>query len=188
MLELTSGRLSGLQLLHFASSRLRKLHLWQVAGLTNSNLLTFLVEASEGLESLMIDLINVPTKPEDEEYALDAAMPHMINLSYAEIYGNIASALAITRKPTLPNLRLPQAKAQGEISLLNVSSSVIGIDEILVIAEVASWALVTLRLDEASGRAWDTYSRNRGAGIAKERGVELRCDVTFVDYSDSESD
>lgn len=116
----------------------------------------------------------MPYISEDEEYAIDTAMPHMKNLSSVRIKGNLATVLALTRKTPKPKRHPPQMPARGTmIKLYNVSSQVIGINDILEAAKTTLWDKVYLALDDASKDAWDRKTIKQAIEIAKTRGITL---------------
>lgn len=91
------------QLLRFSSPSqptLRDLSLQLVKGLSNGDFLEFLLQVAPTLTRLSVQHCVLPCTKEDEEYAIDAAMPKMECLNSVTITGpDLASVLAIARKP-----------------------------------------------------------------------------------------
>ncbi|KAG5644232.1 hypothetical protein DXG03_008827 [Asterophora parasitica] len=103
-LALFNVKLSARQLLIFASPRyptpiLRRAKFSEVFGLTNADLLSFLTHVAPGLFILSISDCSFSRASLEEEYAVDATMPSMTSLERAILHGEIASSLAIARKP-----------------------------------------------------------------------------------------
>lgn len=96
----------------------------------------------------------------------------MVNLISLMITGDLASALALTRKPATPPGR------SSSFYLFGVSASVVGMDSITMAAELTRWDKVTLLSDHASVDAWAEDARNHACEIAKKRGIGLSCDVS----------
>jgi hypothetical protein len=160
--------ITGDQLLCFTSPArptLRSLHLDNVEGLSNNDLLNLLLHVSSTLAILSIDRCVLPRTAEDEEYAIDAAMSKMCCLSAATIRGpNLASVLAIARKPR-DNMYSQEGLVLGDNAGLDVS-------EILAALETTGWHEITMMgITSASG--WDAELAEKAHKVAADRGLGL---------------
>ncbi|KAF8076903.1 hypothetical protein FPV67DRAFT_1665142 [Lyophyllum atratum] len=103
-LTLVNGKLTASQLRFLASPShhlaptLHRARFKDVRGISNSEFLAFLTSVASTLESLSIFRCNYPRASEDEEYAIDAAMPNLALLESLDVEGDHASTLSISRK------------------------------------------------------------------------------------------
>lgn len=87
-----------------AHKTLQNVTLKGIQGLTNQGLRAWLAEVGPSLVHFHLEETSVGRQSGDEEYALDAVMSQMKNLSNLKIDGDLASELVILRKePTQPS-------------------------------------------------------------------------------------
>lgn len=166
VLDISYGYISGPRFLHFAAPSLRKLHMMGITGVMNSDLLAFLVQVSSTLETLAIGS-TVILRTSCDEYALDAAMPLMANLTHVWIDGDLASVLALMRKPASP----PGIGA-SVFYFQDVQTSVFGMESILKAAAVTNWDDITL-FPSYSEPEWERGIRSQANERSRKRGVKF---------------
>ncbi|KAG6919789.1 hypothetical protein DXG01_000289 [Tephrocybe rancida] len=155
-LSLVSGELSGPQLLFFlgatrTSPSLQIVELRHICGLTNFDLLIFLLHVAPCLKKLVIASCDIARTPNDE-YALDAAMPSLASLDSVELIGDLASDLVLLRKVR----RRVHGTARTSISLALPPSKLPGVVKAMA---VTSWERIDIRWDQRTGTpAWNLLS------------------------------
>ncbi|KAG5644244.1 hypothetical protein DXG03_008839 [Asterophora parasitica] len=187
-LALFNVRLSVRQLLIFASPRyptpiLRRAKLFEVSGLTNADLLSFLTHVAPGLFILSISNCSFSRASLEEEYAVDATMPSMTSLERAILNGDIASSLAIARKPLRTGPPTGNKWDKQRIELRNAHVTQESINDAL---QTTHWEHVV-----AAGLSRDQYSYPldlRANDIAKLREITFQYLLPQLVLSDSSTE
>lgn len=169
-LELQDGHVTGFQLQHFISSSqptLTHLRLLRVSGITNCELLVFLLHASSTLSYLSITDCTIPCDNAGDEYAIDASMSRMVCLTEALIEGpGLASDLAIKRKPhNIKEPELPTRKIMLRYALESDMGDIVGA------LETTTWTSVCLVDVKLAG--WTSGLRERACNMARSRGISF---------------
>ena len=88
-------------------SALQVATLQHISGLTNEDIRVWLSEVGSTLTALSIEFSPLRRKSNNEPYAVDVAMPTMVNLRELVLEGDIVSELALMRY-VVPNLEQPE--------------------------------------------------------------------------------
>jgi hypothetical protein len=170
-LRLRGGYITGPHLHWFIQPgypSLQSLSLHSIEGLLNHELYSFLLHVSSTLTTMHIEQC-VIRRREDEEYALDAAMPSMSCLRLARIEGDILSDLSIMRKPRRPKSHVNSFRGSSERDILIIRSSS-SFPLILPALQMTGWDNVTLR---GKTRVLDPIVKQKAIDLAAERGIEF---------------
>jgi len=100
-LRLENGHITDLQLYRLTVSSHSSLHIvffQDLTGFTNAGLRTWLAAAGPAITDLTLKRTPVSGRTYDEEYAIDAMIPVMVNLRMLDVEGDVVSDLAVKRK------------------------------------------------------------------------------------------
>ncbi|KAG6907084.1 hypothetical protein DXG01_010656 [Tephrocybe rancida] len=176
-LNLSIGRLGGAKLLSLTGpshspTHLRVARFDAVKGLTNSDLLAFLLRVAPTLTSLSITACPIPRSSDDEEYAIDVAMPCMTSLENLLLDGDLSTANALTRKVR----RRPRDdnKRRHRISLSNPPMMIL--EDVLEAVSITGWESICVYLESSMGCS--IRSSVEVAQVARTRGIDFRVSIS----------
>lgn len=171
-LRLYECNIIGNQLSKFAPHSqpcLKLLHLYQLRGVINSDLLALLLAVSPSLTTLDISCKIERFHP-DEEYAIDATVSRMVNIQRLYLSDDCGTVLSIARRVSrryslspITNIHLPSIWINLEPGM-----DCQGLSKAL---QVTEWASVTVRGDTITGA--DNSLRQEWRDIALARGIDL---------------
>ncbi|KAF8076901.1 hypothetical protein FPV67DRAFT_437484 [Lyophyllum atratum] len=179
-LSLFSGELTAPQLRilvspsqHLAPT-LRKAAFENVRGISNADFLAFLTSVASTLVSLNVVQCNIPRASEDEEYAIDAAMPNLVSLESFEVDGDHASALSISRKirRNIPRKTRKLWSFRGDMMMINNPNSM-DLESIIEALSLSGWDSVTVVQDPE--KRYSLHMLSQASDIAQERGIYFNC-------------
>ncbi|KAG6900671.1 hypothetical protein C0993_005904 [Termitomyces sp. T159_Od127] len=141
-----------------------------VKGLTNSDFLAFLMRVSSTLVSLVVSACPMWRNSDDEEYAIDAAMPSLKFLETLILEGDLSSEKALIRKVRQRPLGEGTIRNRHQISLS--SPKMVQLDVLMDAVSVTGWDTIHVYLDTPAGYSPQLSSEVTQAG--KARGVDFR--------------
>ncbi|KAJ7786748.1 hypothetical protein B0H14DRAFT_302068 [Mycena olivaceomarginata] len=131
-----------------------------IVGLSNAGLKGWLLQVAPALRQLNIEKSSIAKASDDEEYALDATMSHLISLSSMRIEGDVLSELAVSRKPGSTG-----RSGGGRINLANCPG--VNPNGLVQALKYTGWSIISTQgLFEGNKPL-----REEGKAIAKERGL-----------------
>lgn len=139
-----------------------------IRGLTNSDLLAFLLRVSPTLVSLHISACGMWRDSDDEEYAIDVAMPGLTSLETLILEGDLTSEKALIRKV---RRQQDERTTQNRHKISLSSPKMVRLDAIMDAVAVTGWDTIDMYLDTSAG-----YSPQLSAEVtqaAKARGVDF---------------
>jgi hypothetical protein len=168
---LKDGILTSAQLQWFASpfSNIRDLSLIDIVGLSNVGLSNFLQKVGSTLVKLSVIGSTIARDSLDEGYAIDLAMPIMMSLNTAHIYGDLLTTLAISGKERIPS-HLNRA-----ITIYR-APQIDDIDSFIDALGTTGWDDIEFASNNAM--VWDDDAQRRVSEFAKDRGIRFHC---FID-------
>ncbi|KAG6880233.1 hypothetical protein C0992_002999 [Termitomyces sp. T32_za158] len=140
-----------------------------VKGLTNSDFLAFLLRVSPTLVYLSVSDCPMWRNSDDEEYAIDAAMPNLTSLETLSLGGDLSSEKALIRKIRRMSLDEETTQNRHKISLFN--PKMVRLDVVMDALSVTGWDAIHICMDTPAG-----YSPQLTAEVtqaAKARGIDF---------------
>ncbi|KAF5383627.1 hypothetical protein D9615_003558 [Tricholomella constricta] len=178
-LTLVGGKLNGPQLMLFTWRSvpcLRELHLRDVRGLSNSDLLVFLKAVAPTLSGLFIT--NSSTRATaDEEPAIDTVMPEMFSLERLTVAG-ICSARTIARKPVHSSVQGGYG-SHGSL-YIQPEAPETTLEDVGRAMEVTTWRSVLVLMVKTPD--WDEALELRIRNTAKKRGIGFHVQFTWREH------
>ncbi|KAG6855628.1 hypothetical protein H0H87_012868 [Tephrocybe sp. NHM501043] len=189
---LSTGHITGTQICRFvlcnSSSRLKRLSLFSVTGLTNDDLRELLSIVAPTLSTLHIQNTHAPRASADEPYALDATIASMPRVKCATLDGDHMSALSISRKwPGFSKHKgTPEADLRGTITLIiHREFEVLDAQRVLHALRETGWKHVMVwwnrKMAWNADTVWDEERFKQLAPSIQKTGVHLR--LRFFDRS-----
>ncbi|KAF8074935.1 hypothetical protein FPV67DRAFT_1665695 [Lyophyllum atratum] len=177
-LTLEGAKITGPQLMLFASgptAYLKELRLTNVKDVPNCDFLSFLNAVAPTLSRLVVLESTIHRITDEEERAIDAAMPAMGALEHLYTNGDCVSALAIARKaPARP--RVGNTAVHGSI-IIRTASLGMSFEDVTKAVKMTMWETVSVTW--AGAPDWDKAQAESTKRAASERGVTFECRVGY---------
>ncbi|KAH0583507.1 hypothetical protein J132_09661 [Termitomyces sp. J132] len=178
-LNLRIGKLTGPLLMRltgpsFSPPTLRVVRFDAIKGLTNSDFLAFLLRVSPTLVSLSVSACPMWRTSDDEEYAIDTAMPSLTSLETLILEGDLSSEKALIQKVRQRPSDVNIAWKRHCISLCN--PLMMRLESVLDAVSVTGWDSIHVYLDTPVG-----YSPQTSVEVvqaAKARGIDFRLSIS----------